>query len=61
MGFWTIFQTRPLAGAFAGVPGILVLPPLYARKCSHGPHDAQAKTGLLDAPGGPGWPWDTGT
>lgn len=34
--FWTIFQTNPLVGAFADIPGTL-----YARKCRHGPHGAQ--------------------
>lgn len=63
-GFWTIFQTRPLVAAFAGIPGALALPPLYARKRSHGPRSAgpgaPAGAHLVDAPNGPGCPWGMG-
>lgn len=65
-GLWTIFQTRPLVVAFADIsgadiPGALALPPLSARKRSHGPRSAGpgalAGAHLVDAPSGPGCPW----
>lgn len=45
--FWAVFHAHPIVGAFAGIPGALVLPSLYARKHSHSPRRAH----LVDAPG----------